>query len=113
MWASQPELLNVSQIISKASAYPDIVDGIGEIRQHGLETIESAYKEILDTQMKMLENVEQKEMIEAAVKEVKESQNEDMHVASEGLPEFKAVKAIAVLIGSIALAMILTEVAAK
>lgn len=79
-WASQPELLNVSQIISKASAYPDIVDGIGEIsmiRQHGLETIESAYKEILDTQMKMLENVEQKEMIEAAVKE---SQNEDMHV---------------------------------
>ena len=61
LWASQPELLNVSQIISKASAYPDIVDGIGEIRQHGLETIESAYKEILDTQMKMLENVEQKE----------------------------------------------------
>lgn len=112
-WASQPELLNVSQIISKASAYPDIVDGIGEIsmiRQHGLETIESAYKEILDTQMKMLENVEQKEMIEAAVKE---SQNEDMHVASEGLPELKAVKAIAVLIGSSALAMILTEVAAK
>ena len=47
--------------LSKASAYPDIVDGIGEIRQHGLETIESAYKEILDTQMKMLENVEQKE----------------------------------------------------
>lgn len=86
-WASQPELLNVSKIISKASAYPDIVDGIGEIsmiRQHGLETIESAYKEILDTQMKMLENVEQKEMIEAAVKE---SQNEDMHVPSEGLPE--------------------------
>lgn len=80
------------------------------IRQHGLETIESAYKEILDTQMKMLENVEQKEMIEAAVKE---SQNEDMHVASEGLPELKAVKAIAVLIGSSALAMILTEVAAK
>lgn len=36
--------------------------------------------------MKMLENVEEKEMIEAAVKEVKESQNEDMHVASEGLP---------------------------
>ena len=40
-------------------------------------------------------------MIEAAVKE---SQNEDMHVASEG-------QAIAVLIGSIALAMILTEAA--
>jgi len=82
--------MNVSQIISKASAYPDIVDGIGEIsmiRQHGLETIESAYKEILDTQMKMLENVEQKEMIEAAVKE---SQNEDMHLASEGLSRVKS-----------------------
>jgi hypothetical protein len=29
LWASQPELLNVSKIISKSSAYPDIVDGIG------------------------------------------------------------------------------------
>ena len=47
--------------LSKASAYRDIVDRIGEIRKHGLEIIESAYKEILDTQMKMLENVEKKE----------------------------------------------------
>ena len=48
-----------------ALSYPDIVDGIGEISmiiQHGLETIESAYKEILDTEIQMLENVEQKEI---------------------------------------------------
>lgn len=32
------------------------------IIQHGLETIESAYKEILDTEIQMLENVEQKEI---------------------------------------------------
>ena len=60
--------------------------------------------------MKMLERVEQKEMVEAAVEE---SHNKDMHVALEGLSKLKAVKAISVLIESIALAMIMTQVAAK
>lgn len=115
-WASQPELLNVSQIISQASTCPDLLDGIKErsmIRQHCLETIELSYKEILDTEIQMLENLDQKEEIETAVKEF---QKEDMHLALVvigGLPEFKTVKAIAVLIGSIALAMILTEVDVK
>lgn len=69
-WASQPELLNLNQIISEASICQDIAEGLKEIhmvRQVVVDQIESSYEDILSTQLKIAEDIKQKDMIEAAV----------------------------------------------
>lgn len=75
-WASHPELLNFSDIIDKSSTCPDFVDRLREIcmvRDHGREVIFLSCNDILEREMKKVEGVEYKEMVEAGVKETRSS----------------------------------------
>lgn len=90
-WSSLPEL---GQTISQPSSGLDI-EGLRE-------AINAASQEVGEASA-------YKEMIEAA----EGAQNTEPREALSELPEYKSARAIAVMIGSIALAVILTGVAAK